>query len=152
MVWTWNLCNNYYWWDLFIRGTAPRVSQEQQFSIQEEIIAPLIHCNHCCNIEFLYGQSIWSFLGVLKGMIPKTKCYLFGIEQFIKQLQKGGKLNGIVLEKITQKYIFTDEVWVPNNVLRFLLRTHYKYFSLIKWTLGKKKSSSLFTFDVHIID
>ena len=48
---------------------------------------------------------------------PKTKRSLFGIEKFIKQLQKGGKLNVIVLDIITQKDMVTDEVGVPNDVL-----------------------------------
>ena len=57
------------------------------------------------------------FLDALEEIIPKTKRSLFGIEKFIKQLHKGGKLNGIVLDKITQKDIVTDEFGVPNDVL-----------------------------------
>ena len=52
-----------------------------------------------------------------KEVIPKTKRSLFGIEQFIKQLKKEGKLNCIVLDKSTQKDMVTDEVGVPNDVL-----------------------------------
>ena len=44
------------------------------------------------------------------------KFSLLGIEQFIKQIQKGGKLNGIVLDNITQKDMVTYEVGVPNDV------------------------------------
>ena len=54
---------------------------------------------------------------VLIEIIPKTIRSLFGIEKFIKQLQKGGKLNVIVLDIITQKDMVTDEVGVPNDVL-----------------------------------
>ena len=57
-------------------------------------------------------------LGALEEIIPKMKCSLSGIDQFIKQLQKGGKLNGIVPDKITQKDMVTNEVGVPNDVLR----------------------------------
>ena len=64
-------------------------------------------------------------------VIPKTKRYFFGIEQFIKQLKKEGKLNFIVLDKSTHKDMVTDEVGVPNDVL-VCLRTHHKCFSLIK--------------------
>ena len=39
----------------------------------------------------------------LEEMIPKTKRSLFGTDKFIKQLQKGGKLNGIDLKKILRK-------------------------------------------------
>ena len=53
----------------------------------------------------------------LEEMIPKTKRSLFGNEKFIKQLQKGGKLNGIDLKKNTQKDMVTDEVGVPNDIL-----------------------------------
>ena len=35
--------------------------------------------------------------------VLKTKRSILGIEQFIKQLQKGVKLNGIVMEKILRK-------------------------------------------------
>ena len=41
---------------------------------------------------------------------------LFVIEQYIKQIQKGGKLNGINHEKITQKDMVNDEVGVTNYV------------------------------------
>ena len=57
-------------------------------------------------------------LGALKEIVPKIKRSLLGIEQFIKHPQKGGKLNGIVFKKNTQKNMFTDEVVVPNDVLR----------------------------------
>ena len=77
-------------------------------------------------------QSRCSFLYALEQVIPKTKLSIFGIKQFIKQPQKGGKLNGIVLKKITQKYIVTDEVGVPNDVIHVLLRTTHKCFSLIQ--------------------
>ena len=53
----------------------------------------------------------------LEEITPKMKRSLFGIEIFIKQIQKGGKLNGIVLEKSTRKDIVTYEVGVPNDVL-----------------------------------
>ena len=45
---------------------------------------------------------------------------------------KGVNLNGIVLDKSTQKDMVTDEFGVPNDVLRMLLRTNHKYFSFIK--------------------
>ena len=57
-------------------------------------------------------------LDALEEIIPNTNCLLFGIEQFIKQLQKGDKLNGIVLNKSTQKYMVTHEVGVQNDALR----------------------------------
>ena len=57
-------------------------------------------------------------LGVLEDIIPKMKRSLFGIENFIKQLQKGDNLNGILLNKSTQNDMVTDEVGVPNNFLR----------------------------------
>ena len=57
------------------------------------------------------------FLGALEEIIPETKHSLFGIEQFIEQIPKGGKFNGIVLDKTTQKYMVTDEVGLPNDVL-----------------------------------
>ena len=57
-------------------------------------------------------------LGALEETIPKTKHYLLGIEKFIKQLQRGGKLNGIFRNKSTQKEMVTDEVGVTNDVLR----------------------------------
>ena len=47
-------------------------------------------------------------LDVLEEIIPKTKHPIFGIEQFIKNIIKVGKLNDIVLSKITQKDIVTD--------------------------------------------
>ena len=76
-----------------------------------------------------------------KEVIPKTKRYFFGIEQFIKQLKKEGKLNCIVLDKSTQKDMVTGEVGVPNDVLVWL-RTHHKCFSLIKWTFSSSSSSA----------
>ena len=57
-------------------------------------------------------------LGDLEDIIPKTKRSLFGINKFIKQIQKGGKLNGIVLDEITQKDMVTGEIGVPNDVIR----------------------------------
>ena len=65
-----------------------------------------------------YKVNPYAFvLGALEEIIPKPKHSLFGIEQFIKQGQKGGKLNVIILNKITQKYMVIDEVGVPNDVL-----------------------------------
>ena len=100
-----------------MRDTAPKVAQEQQSSIQEEIIPPSIHCNHCFNIGFFYGKYRCSCFGCLRRDNQKTKCSIFRIEHFIKQLQKGGEWNGIFIDKITQKYMITDEVKVPNHVL-----------------------------------
>ena len=77
----------------------------------------MIHCDHYCNIGFLYLQYRCSFLDTLEELIPKKKRSLLGIEKFIKQLQKGDELNGIVLDKINQKDIVTDEVGVPNDVI-----------------------------------
>ena len=54
-------------------------------------------------------------LGALKEISPKTKCSLFGIEQFIKRIKKEGKLNGIVIDKSTQKYMITDEVVIEDS-------------------------------------
>ena len=45
------------------------------------------------------------------------KRYLFGLEQFIKQIKREGKLNCIVLDKFNQKYMVTNEVGVPHDVL-----------------------------------
>ena len=42
---------------------------------------------------------------------------IFVIEQYIKHIQKGGKLNEIVLKESDQKDVFADEVGVPNDVL-----------------------------------
>ena len=56
-------------------------------------------------------------LDALEEIIPKTKLPLFGIKRFIKQLQKRGKLNGVVLDKHTLKYMVTEKVGVPNDVL-----------------------------------
>ena len=75
----------------------------------------------------------------LEEVIPKTERSLFGIEKFIKQLPKGGKLNDIVLDKSNQKDMVTDEVEVPNYVIRVWLRTHHNFFSLVKQTLEKNK-------------
>ena len=57
------------------------------------------------------------FLPRLKEVTPKTKRSLFGIGKFIKQLKKEGKLDCIVIDKITPKDIVTDKVGVPNDVL-----------------------------------
>ena len=73
MVWDWNLYKNYFWLNLFIRDTAPIVAQEQQFSIQEEIIMPSIHCYHCCNIGLLCIQYRCSCFGFLRGGNPPQK-------------------------------------------------------------------------------
>ena len=44
-------------------------------------------------------------LDALEEIILKMKRSLFGIEQFIKQPQKGGKLNGVVLKtKYSERY------------------------------------------------
>ena len=59
------------------------------------------------------------------------KLPLFGIEQFIRQLQKGVKLNGIVLDKITQKDMVTDEVGVPNDVIQNCTLGKYEEFMII---------------------
>ena len=56
-------------------------------------------------------------LDALEEIIPKTKRSIFGIEQFIKQIQKGGKLNGISNDKSIQKDMVNDKVGVPNDVL-----------------------------------
>ena len=68
------------------------------------------------------------FLDYLEEIFPKTKRSTSGIEQFIKRIQKGGKLNGIVLDKINQKCVFTDEVGVQSYVIHVLLRTHHYSF------------------------
>ena len=47
--------------------------------------------------HLLRATQMLLFLDALEELIPKTKRSLFGIEQFIKQLQKGGKLYGIVI-------------------------------------------------------
>ena len=47
-------------------------------------------------------------------IFPKLKHSLFGINKFIKQIQKWGKLNGIVVNKINDKDTFTDEVGMQN--------------------------------------
>ena len=57
-------------------------------------------------------------LYALEKIISEKKRSIFGIEKSIKHLQKGGKLNGIVLEKFTQKDMVTHEVGVPDYVLR----------------------------------
>ena len=44
----------------------------------------------------------------LEEIFPKTKRSLFGIKKSIKQIQKGGTLNGILLGKSNQKDIITD--------------------------------------------
>ena len=88
--------------------------------------------------EYFFENHFSVFFNKGKEVIPKTKRYFFGIEQFIKQLKKEGKLNFIVLDKSTHKDMVTDEVGVPNDVL-VCLRTHHKYFSLIKWILGKNE-------------
>ena len=67
-------------------------------------------------------------LDELEETIPNMNCLLFCIEKFIKQLQKGDKLNGIVLNKSTQKYMVTHEVGESNGALRVGLRTHHKFF------------------------
>ena len=56
---------------------------------------------------------------------------LFEITQFIKYIPKGGKLNGIAINKSTQKDMVTDEFGVPNYVLRVLFRSHNKTFLLM---------------------
>ena len=48
-------------------------------------------------------------------------------------------MNGIVLEKNTQKDVVTDEVGVPSDVLRVWLGTHNNNKTSIKWTLGKNQ-------------
>ena len=53
----------------------------------------------------------------VEDLIPKTKSSLFVIEKFTRQLKKEGKLNCIVLYKITQKDMVTDEFGVPNDVI-----------------------------------
>ena len=49
-------------------------------------------------------------LDALKEVTPKTKCSLFGIEEYIKHIKKEGKSNCIVLGKTTHKDMVTDEV------------------------------------------
>ena len=71
-------------------------------------------------------------LDALEQVILKTKISLFGIDQFIKQLPKGGKLNIIVPDKGTQKDMVNNGVRVTNDVLPMWLRTHHKKFTLIK--------------------
>ena len=44
------------------------------------------------------------------------KHFIFGIEKIIKNIKKEGKLNFIVIDKITQKDMVTDEIGVPNDV------------------------------------
>ena len=87
-----------------------------------------------CNLDALIVDE-------LEEVMPKTKQSLFGIKQFIRQLKKEGKLNCVVLKKSTQKDMVTDEVVVPNEVLRVWLRNHHKCFSLINLTLGKMEKS-----------
>ena len=45
-----------------------------------------------------------------------AKPSLLGIDQYIKQLKQEGTFNCIVLNKITQKYMVTDRVGVPNDI------------------------------------
>ena len=56
-------------------------------------------------------------LDSLEEVIPKTKRSIFGIEQLIKQLQKGVKFNDIVLKKINLKDMVTDKFGVPNDLI-----------------------------------
>ena len=82
--------------------------------------------------EFFFLRNHFSaFFNKGKEVIPKTKRSLSGIEQFIKQLDKEVKLDCIVVEKVTQKEMVTDEVGVPNDVL-VRLRNHDKCFLLIR--------------------
>ena len=66
-------------------------------------------------------------LDALGEIIPQMKRSLFVINKFSKQLQKGGKLNVIVLDKSTQTYMVNDEVGVTNDVIKVLLRTHNNF-------------------------
>ena len=56
-------------------------------------------------------------LDYLEEIIPEKKRYPFEIEQLIKQIQKVAKLTGIALKKGSHKYMVTDEVGLPNDVI-----------------------------------
>ena len=51
-------------------------------------------------LDYYKGDPYALVLDSLEEIIPKTKRSIFGINQFIKKLQKGGKLNGVFLKKI----------------------------------------------------
>ena len=75
------------------------------------------HQRYKCFVQFMYifltdndVRIFWRnhfsvFLIRWKEVIPKTKLYLFGIDKFIKQLKKEGKLNFIVTgKKYSERY------------------------------------------------
>ena len=76
----------------------------------------------------LLALQMLLFLDASEEIITKTKRSLFGIKEFIKKLQKLGKLNRIVFSKRTQNDLVTDEVGLPNDVIYVRLRNHHKYF------------------------
>ena len=86
------------------------MAQEQPFIIQEEILLHRFIATTFATLDSSTGDPDDLVQDTLEEIILKTKRSLFGIEKFIKQLKKGGKLNGIVLEKSTQKNMVTDEV------------------------------------------
>ena len=139
MVWAWNLYKNYSWWNIFIRDTSPRVAQEQKFSIKEKLswlwfittTVATLASSKCNTYALVFGYLI-------KGN-SKNKILSFWNQSFIKNLQKGGKLNGIVLKNITQKDMVTDEVELSNDVFQAWLRTHRSFFIDKVNTWGKQK-------------
>ena len=82
-------------------------------------------------MAYYTGNTDAIYLYAIEEIIPKTKRSVFGIEKFIKQLQKEGKLNGIVHDKIIQKDMVTDEVGLQNDVLHVRLNSHHKSYLLI---------------------
>ena len=50
-------------------------------------------------------------------VIPKTKRYIFGFDQFTKQLKIEGKFNLIDIDKSKQKDMVIDKVGLTNDIL-----------------------------------
>ena len=83
-------------------------SKNNNSSSKRKLSHPQFIANIVATLDSFTGNTYALALYALEEIITKSKRSIFGIWKFIKHLQKGVKLNGIVLEKITQKYMVTD--------------------------------------------
>ena len=106
VFWYWNTHKNYFWCNILIRDTAPIGDQEQKYSIKEENITPLIHCNcnHWWNIGFLWVRYRCSCFQCLKGGNYKKKHSPFGIKPIIKLLKDKVNKISLLLKNYSERY------------------------------------------------
>ena len=93
-------------------GAGKKIKRSRRNYHAFDSLRPML--KHCIILRAIH---MLLFLGALEEVIQKTKRCLFLIEKFIKQLKNEGKLNCVVLGENIQKYMVTDEVGVPNDVI-----------------------------------